>query len=1098
MRSSCICPSARATRGVAAGLLAAIAASCAIATLSALDRDRALPQYIRDRWDGSTGFQGGPVYAISQTVDGYLWIAAEKGLVRFDGLSFRLFQPTEPATGGDAVALQITPSPDGTLWARLRRADFVHYRNGAYEHVFSAPGSPTLMSTAMSPGNDGAIVVADQNRGVFLAREARFDTIVPKEALPRSFVLSVAQTQNGDIWLGTRDTGLVRVRGRQVVPVTDGLPDQKVNCLVAGGRDQLWVGTDNGVARWDGNRVTHAGLPAGLAGVRVTAMITDRDANLWVGTADRLLRVSTRGLVSLDRSTPGSGVTALFEDRDGNLWIGTQKGIERWRDGAFTTYPEVNTATAGDAGPIFLDATERVWFAPSSGGLNWLRDGHVERVTSASLGGDVVYSLDGNGNDLWIGRQRGGLTHLQTHGDAVTTETFTQTNGLAQDNVYAVYRSRDGAVWAGTLSGGVSRIKDGVFTTYTTAQGLASNTVASILEAADGTMWFATPNGASARSATGWRRYSTADGLPSDDVNTLFEDSVHDVWIGTAAGVAMVRDGQVQSGLQLPESLRASILGIVEDSTGWMWIASADRVLRVDRERLLHGSRDDSAVREYGAADGLRGIEGVKRHRSLAADSHGRIWLSTSGGLAMVDPVRLAGRSAAALVHVEGVSADGSPVNLAGEVRIPPRRQRVTLAFTALSLSVAERVRFRYRLDGFDRDWSEPVAARQAVYTNLGPGAYRFRVIASNSDGIWNSAEAALRFTVAPALWQTMWFRAASVIAVAALLWAGHQVRLRQIARRFEALQFERDFELAARIQANLFPAALPVVAGYDIAARNRPARRCGGDYYDVLPHGAGGSRLLLCVADVSGKGMAAALLMSHTQATLRALVGQNRSLPVLATQASDLLFAVTATERYVTAALVDIDPSVGSGRFVSAGHVDGLLMRASGEVVQLASTGTPLGLFSPGLPYDERIISIEPGDCLVLFSDGVTDAQNAAGEEFGSERLLDIIEGSRTQPAAIVVDRVFEAIDTFASGAAQFDDITIMLLQRRPTSRPSARQSQRVECCSSAMIPQDRSLPKVKGRRADPDARGERAPFRASPTGQPSVRSLSHLFVFV
>ena len=119
MRSSCICPSARATRGVAAGLLAAIAASCAIATLSALDRDRALPQYIRDRWDGSTGFQGGPVYAISQTVDGYLWIAAEKGLVRFDGLSFRLFQPTEPATGGDAVALQITPSSSS---ARFRQA----------------------------------------------------------------------------------------------------------------------------------------------------------------------------------------------------------------------------------------------------------------------------------------------------------------------------------------------------------------------------------------------------------------------------------------------------------------------------------------------------------------------------------------------------------------------------------------------------------------------------------------------------------------------------------------------------------------------------------------------------------------------------------------------------------------------------------------------------------------------------------------------------------------------------------------------------------------------------------------------------------------
>jgi serine phosphatase RsbU (regulator of sigma subunit) len=252
--------------------------------------------------------------------------------------------------------------------------------------------------------------------------------------------------------------------------------------------------------------------------------------------------------------------------------------------------------------------------------------------------------------------------------------------------------------------------------------------------------------------------------------------------------------------------------------------------------------------------------------------------------------------------------------------------------------------------------------------------------------------------------------------------------------------KLEREFELAARIQADLFPAALPVIPGYDVAARNRPARRCGGDYYDALPFDAGGDglRLLFCVADVSGKGMPAALLMSHMQATLRALIGRCRSLPALATQASDLLFASTAANKYVTAAFLMVDPQAGSGRYVSAGHVDCLLAKAGGEAVRLQSTGAPLGLLPPGLAFEETVVAIDPGDCLVLFSDGVADAQNEAGEEFGDQRLLDIVKASRLQPAAVVVDRVFGAIDEFAAGAPQFDDITIMVLQRELSLKSS------------------------------------------------------------
>lgn len=243
--------------------------------------------------------------------------------------------------------------------------------------------------------------------------------------------------------------------------------------------------------------------------------------------------------------------------------------------------------------------------------------------------------------------------------------------------------------------------------------------------------------------------------------------------------------------------------------------------------------------------------------------------------------------------------------------------------------------------------------------------------------------------------------------------------------------RLESELTLAARIQADLFPAELPALAGFDLAATNRPARKCGGDYYDAIGQVEGNGRALLCVADVSGKGLPASLVMANMQATLRALLGRTSSLPALAERSSALLFASTATEKYVTAALVDLDTTTGDIRYVGAGHVDTVILRASGDVVRLSSTGTPLGLMPPGLPYGEREVRLNPGDTLVLFSDGVPDAQNGDEDEFGDDRLLDVLRETAGQPAAMVLDAVMTAIDAFAGGTPQFDDITLLVARR-------------------------------------------------------------------
>lgn len=777
----------------------------------AMDPDRALPQYVRDRWERSRGFVAGPVYGITQASDGYLWIAAEQGVVRFDGVRFQLFQALQPTSTTDTAALSVLPHPEGGLWTWLRRAALLRLRNGAFENALNNPGPPEMRSGLMAKGNDGAFLLADTRLGLQVWRAGRLDTVLAREAMPRPFVTAIAQTPDGEIWLGTHNAGLVRVQNGRAVPVAGVTPSQ-INCLVPDRRNGLWIGADDGIFRWDGSRVTRAATTPDAGRARALAILEDRDANVWVGTSEGLVRIDSRGALSFERRESSSAVTALFEDREGNLWVGDTRGIERWRDAAFASFTPVDPVMAGSMGPVFTDAADRVWFAPAAGGgLYWLRDGRVGDVPA--LRGDVIYSIAGDASGILVGRQRGGMTRVRAQGATFVAETYTDRDGLAQNQVFAVHGARNGDVWAGTIGRGASRLRHGAFTTYTTKDGLASNTVAAVIDTADGAVWFATPNGASVMSPAGWRRYSIADGLPSNDVNTLFEDAARNVWIGTAAGLAVMREGRVHSLPGVPAVLRASVLGLAEDRAGGLWIAAADHVLRVDRDKLLRGTLAAGDVREFGAADGLLETEAIKRHRILTADARGRVWLSTNGGLVRADAGRVAAGIAPALVQVEDVSADGRPVERTPAMTIPPRPERITFGFAALSLSVPDRVRFRYRLDGFDRDWSEPVAERQAAFTNLGPGTYTFRVIASNSEGVWNSAEAALPFTIAPAWWQRGAFWAAAGLLVAGGVWAGYRMRLRQLARQLD-LRFEERLAERSRIARDLHDTLLQSFQG--------------------------------------------------------------------------------------------------------------------------------------------------------------------------------------------------------------------------------------------------------------------------------------------
>ena len=783
----------------------------------AVDPNRTMSQYVVERWGAERGFSGAPVYSIGQAGDGYLVVATPSGLFRFDGVNFEQVHSADVEPFLNRVMNEVADA-QGVLWLRLSNAGItlLRYEHGIFHNVVA--DLPTLLAVdSIARGRDGtamclvnyligASVGGRSAAGGIVPCSRMSQDSVPSKGFPRSTVLAIAQTSKGDFWLGTTDEGLFRVQDGKVESVNAGLPDLKVNALAPGRNGELWVATDAGVVRWDGAKLTRAGIPESLQGVQVLSILADKDANIWLGTNARgLLRLNDHGVSSLAVPNIGKSeaITALFEDREGNLWAGSGSGLTRLRDTPFISYSLPEGLPAAGGGPVFADSAGRIWFAPVSAGLMWFRDEQRGRVSRDGIDRDLVYSIAGRNDDLWIGRQQGGLTHLRTQGASFDSVTYTEANGLVQNSVYSVYEARDRTVWAGTLSGGASHFANGRLTTYSTANGLISNTINSIIEEPDGAMWFATPAGLSMLSHGRWQRFTISEGLPSNEANCLLFDSAGVLWVGTAGGLAF----RTTSGFKVPSSIhrsfQAPIFGMAQDRSGTLWVAAANSVLRVNLAKLEQGALAEGDVREYGIADGLRGVDGVKRDRSVIEDASGRIWFSGNRGIAVVDPARLRDKVVDAIANVQAVWVDGRPLNMQSDAHFSSSAQRITFDYVGISLSTPERVRFRYMLEGFDHDWSGRLGTRQATYTNLPPASYRFRVAAANSEGVWSARDASFAFKVDPMFWQTWWFRLSLTAGCILILVALHHLRVTLMARQLN-VRFEERIRERTRLARDL------------------------------------------------------------------------------------------------------------------------------------------------------------------------------------------------------------------------------------------------------------------------------------------------------
>ena len=724
-------------------IAALIAISCSGLARAQID-STGFNQYKRTEWSLEQGLSSGRIQALAQTRDGYLWIGTAEGLLRFDGIRFVpvLTNDKQPLP----QVLGLTVDNDGILWVL---GGDTHVRQVQQESI-SLPisiGDRFLGIVAMAPANPSGIYATETRKSTLRLTKNHVEQLpIHSQAL----LVSIAEATDRKLWVGT-DRGLLSWTGGEPVAVSNPAVDEKINCLLPDKGGRMWVGTDDGLAYWDGNELVPRPFSrSDLQHLQVLTIMQDRDENLWIGTSRGLLRTSSSGAdwVSTGPHSDRIPVTTLLQDREGDIWFGTGSKLDRLETTPIVPV-RLNDATIDKSfGPLYVDPHERVWFTDGQHGLSWMEHGIVHDVLNDNLSKDEVYSIDGVGDTIWVGRRRGGLTRLRFLHGTLESQTWTTHNGLSQDSGYVVRVAPQDTVWVGTLTGGLNRFANNQFTHFDEKAGLPADDVSAIEVGNQGQVWIGTSGGVCKIDGSRCSPLYHGQQPAAKDVLSLFEDPSRGLWIGTSHGL-FLSDDRGQHRVPLGTGSQPMILGLGLDETGRFWIEGDRSVLSVMPAELL--SSKNPSIRSYGNDDGLQSNEGVRRYRSLVTDRSGHVWITTAHELAMIGtkPTPLP----IVIPQVEEVTADGVLLDR-NKVEVSPGVKRLSFSFTGLDLHAPSRVHFRYRLDDFDKTWSDVISDRGATYTNLAPGKYTFRLIASNESNSWSSEESIVRVVIEPGIWQ--------------------------------------------------------------------------------------------------------------------------------------------------------------------------------------------------------------------------------------------------------------------------------------------------------------------------------------------------------
>jgi ligand-binding sensor domain-containing protein/signal transduction histidine kinase len=753
--------------------------------------------YTERVWQMQDGLPEQIVQAFAQTADRYLWIGTTGGLLRFDGARFQQYDRDNTPAFSDNDIFCLMVARDNTLWIGSEGGGLIRYRQGVF-HAFGI-----------------------------------------SEGLSNSFVRTVYQDGKGEIWIGT-DNGLFRMSGEQVVRVdnTANLPAIAVHAVAQDKSGRLWVGGSR-LIRIEGHSVREYPLQGEAGQNRVKSILVSEDGAIWVGTISGLQKMEPESIAApgwqaaftkvkeIDRT-----VRLLRQTSDGTLWIGTiGQGLYTYRGHHFSEMKAPANLPSNTVFSLLEDLERNIWIGTQVGMLRLSKTPVRTVVLPDAADSDAETVYQDHDGDIWVAA----VNLFRVHHGKVSPQRFEGIRGVRIRNVF---RDRDGALWIGTEGQGVYRQTNGRLTHYSMTEGLVNNFIRAFLQGGDGSIWIGTDEGVSRWRGQRFTNYQVRDGLSYFSIRSLLEDRNGDIWIGTERGVNHLRgesfvhdevtealkdekvwalhqdaDGGLWFGTRTAGLFRwrsgklthytvahglasSGIYELLEDHHHNMWMSGPTGISVISRSEL--DAIADQAARSvslvlYGASDGLQSIQmyGGEKPAGVLTDQ-GEVWFSSSKG-----PVRVSVNQprpvGPAPVVIEQVTADGRDVALSGSVPLGPDNAKLEVHYGVVLLRSQERVRFRYRLQGFDRDWSEPTLGRVAYYTNLPPGKYQFRVAAFEMNNPEQITESALEIVQKPHFYRTVWFLACCVLLLAAIIFAAYQFRLGRLRARFHGVLAERN-----------------------------------------------------------------------------------------------------------------------------------------------------------------------------------------------------------------------------------------------------------------------------------------------------------------
>jgi len=784
-------------------LLVGFACLLPVPLRAGLDPLKPITQYVHDIWTTGNGLPQNSVLAIAQTPDGYLWLGTEDGLARFDGVRFTIFDMRNtPALESNEVDALLADRRGG-LWIGTHGGGITLLSHGVFQSFTRRAGLANDSVQALYEDEREDLWIGTDGGGLSRLRNGKFETYTGKDGLADNAVFSVCGDGSGGVWAGTHGGLSHWVGGRFVNTYKkDGLPGDDIRSVYRDRQGNLWIGTNGaGLARLNAKGITTFTARDGISSNRIWSTFEDSSGSLWLGTGGGGIDRFRNGQFShftAKEGFSGDDVWAILEDREGSLWIGSAGGgLNRLRDASFATYGAPEGLSSDIALPVYEDREGALWVGTADAGVNRMKGGKVTTFTTRDgLPDNQIFSIaeDARG-DHWFGTRRG----LSRFSNGKFT-LYNAKNGLPNDVVHCAYTDSKGKLWVGTR-GGLSHLDGRGFITYSTKDGLANDNVLSISEdRRDGTLWVGTGGGLDHLVNGHFRAFGKPDGLSNDVVWAIYGDSDGTLWLGTnGGGLNRLKNGRFTSFTTRDGLLDDAIFQILDDGRGNLWLSCNRGVFEVAKSELdafAAGKVRQIAGHAFGQADGMKSRECNGGFQPAGWRLNGgRLAFPTMKGVAIVDPGHFVVNRVAPPVLIEELIADHREVSGHGPTQLPPGKGQLEFRYTALSFIEPENIHFKYILEGFDKEWTDAGSRRVAYYTNIPPGEYRFRIIASNADGVWSREEASISLTLQPHFYQTVPFDALVGLSILGLFAAIYRIRVSQLRlreKKLEALVEER------------------------------------------------------------------------------------------------------------------------------------------------------------------------------------------------------------------------------------------------------------------------------------------------------------------